>query len=120
MQVLAQQAPVVLEYEQIDATRYLIFVQAERPFTLALAETYDPLWQASGPGFQVSSLPLYGVINGFEIPRAGSYQITVEYQAQQQARLGTLLSSIVLIGLWPAIWLIQRRNSPKRPVQTGP
>ena len=110
----AQQVPAVVEYEQIDATRYLVYVQAEQPFTLALAETYDPLWRASGPGFQVSSLPMYGVINGFEIPRAGSYQILVEYQAQQQARLGTLLSSIAFIGLWPAIWLIQRRNSTKR------
>jgi hypothetical protein len=110
----AKTAPAVLEYEQIDATRYRINVQAERPFTLALAETYDPLWLASGPGFQVSSVPLYGVINGFEIPRAGSYQILVEYQAQQGARLGTLLSGLIFISLVPIIWLIQRRRSRSR------
>ena len=113
-------APAVLEYEQIDATRYQIFVQAERPFTLALAETYDPLWLASGPGFQVSSVPLYGVINGFEIPRAGSYQILVEYQAQQQARLGALLSGVVFISLWPSIWFLQRSRSRRKPIETAP
>ena len=113
-------APAVLEYEQIDATRYQIFVRAERPFTLALAETYDPLWLASGPGFQVSSVPLYGVINGFEIPRTGSYQILVEYQAQQQARLGALLSGVVFISLWPSIWFLQRRMSRRKPIEIAP
>jgi hypothetical protein len=113
-------APAVLEYEQIDSTRYQVYVQAQRPFTLALAETYDPLWSASGPDFQISSSPLYGVINGFEISRTGAYQILVEYQAQQGARLGALLSGIVFLSLGPSIWLLQRRKSDKKPVDDGP
>ena len=80
--------PAEISYDQIDPTRYRVRVRAERPFLLALAETYDPLWVASGPDFKVSSVPLYGVVNGFFLNRTGAYEIIVEYQAQQWARFG--------------------------------
>ncbi len=90
--------PAEIHYEQVDPTRYRVRVHAERPFILALAETYDPLWTASAPGMNISSIPLYGVINGFHIDRVGTYEILVEYQAQQWARIGALFTFITLIG----------------------
>jgi hypothetical protein len=102
--------PAEIRYEQVDPTRYHVRVRAERPFVLALAETYDPLWIASGPDLQVSSVPLYGVINGFFMNRTGSYEIDVEYQPQQWARLGTLLTSIAVIGAGPLILLMRQKR----------
>jgi hypothetical protein len=104
-----QSQPAQISYEQVDPTRYRVRVRAERPFMLALAETYDPLWVASGPDFQVSSLPLYGVVNGFFLDRTGDYEIIVEYRAQQWARLGILLTSATVVGVG-LLMLLMRRN----------
>jgi hypothetical protein len=108
--------PAVVEYEQIDPTRYRVLVRAERPFMLALAETYDPLWSATGPGFRISSMPLYGVINGFYVEETGSYEMIVEYQAQQGARLGILITAGVAIMLIPIGLLLTR--SAAEPART--
>jgi hypothetical protein len=102
--------PAAIEYERIDPTRYRVLVRAEAPFMLALAETYDPLWTAAGPGFEVSSQPLYGVINGFYIEETGSYELVVEYQAQQGARLGALISAAAAVALIPLGLLLGRRK----------
>jgi len=106
-----ESTPAEIEFERIDSTRYIVNVVAQRPFTLAFSETYDPLWLATGPGFSSPSAPLYGVINGFDIPRSGSYQILVEYQAQQGARLGAIISAVIVVALGPVIWLFQRQRS---------
>ena len=91
--------PAQVSYQRIDPTRYRVSVNAKRPFVLALAETYDPLWVASSVDFQVTSIPLYGVINGFAISRVGNYELTIEYRPQQWARLGAILSLGALIGV---------------------
>lgn len=101
--------PAEISYELIDPTRYRVRVRAEHPFVLALAETYDPLWVVSGPDLQVPSVPLYGVINGFFLNRTGSYEIIVEYQAQQWARFGTLLTSAAVIAVGPLVLLMRKK-----------
>jgi hypothetical protein len=100
--------PAEISYTQIDPTRYRVRVRAEHPFMLALAETYDPLWVARGPDLQVSSVPLFGVVNGFYLDRTGSYELTIEYQPQQGARLGAVFSTVVVMGLVPLLWLTWR------------
>jgi hypothetical protein len=105
------QAPVEISYEKIDPTRYRVRVRAEHPFVLALAESYDPLWEASGPDQRVSSVPLYGVINAFYLNKTGTYEIIVQYQAQQWARFGTLLSSIIVVAIGLIAVLYQRLRS---------
>ncbi len=110
-----QDAPAEISYQRIDPTRYRVLVRAERPFFLALAETYDPLWVASGPGLQASSVPLYGVINGFFLDRTGSYEITVEYQIQQWARFGTLLTTAAVIGIALVALFMRRIIGSGRP-----
>jgi hypothetical protein len=102
--------PAEISYEQIDPTRYRVRVRAERPFVLALAETYDPLWVALGPDLQVASVPLYGVINGFFLDCIGTCEINVEYQAQQGARFGKLLTSAVVIGIGSLVLLMHRKR----------
>jgi hypothetical protein len=54
-------------------------------------------------------MPLYGVINGFAIEETGSYEIVVEYQAQQGARLAVLVTAAAIILLAPLGLLAGRR-----------
>jgi hypothetical protein len=76
---------------------------------LALAETYDPLWVASMHGFQTASIPLYGVINGFIIDQPGNYDLILQFEPQQWARLGSLLTALAVIAVVPFLF-IARRN----------
>jgi hypothetical protein len=61
------------------------------------------------PGLEVHSLPLYGAINGFFLDQVGTYEITVQYQAQRWARLGALMTAAVLVALGPALLLLWQR-----------
>ncbi len=99
-------------YEQLDSTRYRVRVHTERPSILALAETYDPLWVASGAGFQASSLPLYGVINGFVLDQAGTHDLTVQFEPQQYARQGGLVTAVAVFAVIPFLFITYRRRSP--------
>ena len=103
--------PAEISYTQIDPTRYRVLVRAQRPFMLALAETYDPLWVARGPDLQVSSVPLFGVVNGFFLSRSGDYELTIEYQPQQGARFGAVFSIVIVMGLVPVLWISRRGSS---------
>lgn len=100
-------------YEQLDPTRYRVRMRTERPVVLALAETFDPLWTASMPGFQVSSIPLYGVINGFILDQPGTYDLIVQFEPQQWARLGSLITAIAVIAVGPFLLIAQRQKPTK-------
>jgi hypothetical protein len=96
-------------YELLDPTRYRVRLHTESPVVLALAETYDPLWVASMHGFQTASIPLYGVINGFIIDQPGNYDLILQFEPQQWARLGSLLTALAVIAVVPFLF-IARRN----------
>lgn len=98
-----------IAYELLDPTRYRVRLRTESPVVLALAETYDPLWVASMPGFQTASIPLYGVINGFIIDQPGTYDLILQFEPQQFARLGSLLTALAVVAVVPFL-LISRRK----------
>jgi hypothetical protein len=103
-------APIAeVAYEKLDPTRYRVRLRTESPVVLALAETFDPLWVASMPGFQAASIPLYGVINGFIIDQPGTYDLILQFEPQQWARLGSLLTALAVIAVVPFL-LITGRN----------
>jgi hypothetical protein len=98
-------------YELLDPTRYRVRLRTEKPVVIALAETFDPLWVASMPGFQRASIPLYGVINGFFLDEPGNYDMILQFEPQQRARLGSLLTALAVIAVVPFLFITRRQGS---------
>ncbi len=98
-----------LTYEKINSTKYKVHVEgANSPFTLALAESYDPLWTAKIDNTKIQPIPLYSVINGFPIDQQGSFDLIIEYEPQKYFYFGLLISLVTLafcIGYMIFYWL---------------
>jgi len=100
-------------FKKIDPTKYVIYIEnATRPYTVSLAEGYDPLWTAyieSGENksnFRISSYPFYGVVNGFYLNKTGNYSLVLEYQPQTWFIQGATISifTLFLILVISIIW----------------
>jgi len=108
----AQQKPAeIINQTKINPTKYVVNVNATCSFTLAFAETYDPLWVAYVNGEKVSSTTLYGVINGFWINRTGQLSVTIEYEPQRWFYYGATISvgaflACIAYSVWP--WVRKR------------
>lgn len=88
----------VISYKKINPTMYIVQVNATKPFMLAFAESYDPLWIANINGENIRSVPLYSVINGFWINKTGEFEITIEYVPQKWFYVGLVITILSLIG----------------------
>ena len=79
----------VLNYTRISATRWRLGIDAEKPFLLSFAESYNPLWEARV--FRNGSLiaryrpiTLYETINGFWINETGQdLDVEIVYLPQE-------------------------------------
>jgi hypothetical protein len=103
---ISSPAANLTEFKKLDPTKYVLDIEnATRPYTVSLAEAYDPLWSAyikshgNESNFRTNSQPLYGVVNGFNINKTGSYSLVLEYQPQNWFVHGLVVSvlSIVLM-----------------------
>jgi len=97
-------AAKLTEFKKIDPTKYILNIEnATRPYTVSLAEAYDPLWTAyivsdeNKSNFRTNSHPLSGVVNGFNINKTGSYDLTLEYQPQNWFVQGLIVSVLSII-----------------------
>jgi hypothetical protein len=90
-------------FKKIDPTKYVLDIEnATKPYTISLAEAFDPLLTAhteNSTDYRVKSHPLYGVVNGFNVNKTGSYSLVVEYQPQRWFVQGGLISIMSIIGL---------------------
>ena len=82
----------IISYQKIDPTKYIVEVNATKPFMLSFAEAHDPLWIAHVNGERIESIPLYSVINGFWINQTGQLEITIEYEPQKWFYYGSIIS----------------------------
>jgi hypothetical protein len=89
----------ILEYKRINPTKYMLKINATRPFILSLAENYDPLWYAHTDNYRVDSFPLNSITNGFSITRTGEYLLTIEYEPQSWFYSGAIISILSTIGI---------------------
>jgi hypothetical protein len=99
------------KYKKIDPTKYIISISnASRPYALSFAEGYDPLWIVStnvndnnntkvSNNFMTSSIPLYSVVNGFQINKTGDYSLTLEYLPQKWFTEAGTISLLALIAM---------------------
>jgi hypothetical protein len=108
--------------EQKSPSNHHVKVKAIEPYILAFAESYDPFWVAKvkkQDGTTIAeykSVPLYNVINGFQIDKTGEYQIEIVYEPQQLFYVGAIvsISSTLFVTLVYLILLLQRRRSRRR------
>ena len=82
---------------KIDTTRFVIEVDADRPFTLHFSNAYDLAWAASFGGQPVKSARVLGVANGFWMDAVGRVVVTVEFQPQRRLYYGLAISLTLLI-----------------------
>lgn len=82
----------VIEFTEVNPTKYIAKINAKSPFILTFSEPYDPLWIAKINGNEYESKPLYSMINGFWIEQTGNLEITIEYKPQTLFHYGILIS----------------------------
>ncbi len=92
----------VLNYSKVDPTLWNTKIYADKPFFLTFAEGYDPLWEArvykNGQMVEtVSSVPVYGTINGFWINETGDLDIEIRYKPQDWFEYGLVISATTFI-----------------------
>jgi len=87
----------IISYQKIDPTKYIVEVNATKPFMLSFGEFYNPLWVAYVNRERIESIPLYSVINGFRINQTGQLEITIEYEPQRWFQIGCTISLTTLI-----------------------
>uniref|UniRef100_A0A832FWB9 Uncharacterized protein n=1 Tax=Ignisphaera aggregans TaxID=334771 RepID=A0A832FWB9_9CREN len=91
----------VVEYARIDPTQWVSRVYAKKPFFLVFAETYSSNWKAyvyrnNSLINVVSSLPVYGVINGFWIDAIGNLTVVIRYIPQNLFEIGIKITATSL------------------------
>ena len=74
-------------------------ISTSKPTTIGFAEPYDQAWEASvykdGKKIEVvNSLPLYGVLNAFQIKNTGDLNIVLNFVPQYWYQIGLLISGL--------------------------
>ncbi len=112
-----QPAPTakILDYEKLDATRYKLKISATQPCMLGFAETYDEFWVAHGSNLgRIQSMPIYGMLNGFFINKAGNFTLIIEYEPQQWFNLGASITGLSIAGCIGYLIWIDRKTWGER------
>jgi hypothetical protein len=120
----SSQPAQISEYKKINPTKYTLNIKnATRPYILAFAESYDPLWVAyvdTGNGsnkpdsyennnFKTNNIPLYSLTNGFYVNKTGDYTLVIEYQPQIWFIKGLIISTMSLAGILIAFILARKK-----------
>ena len=102
----------VIYYQKINPTKYIVEVNATKPFMLSFAEAYDPSWIAYINGERIEPIPLYSVINGFWINQTGQLEITIEYEPQKWFYYGSIISVTTLLACLTYLTYNRTKNKP--------
>jgi hypothetical protein len=112
----------IVEYEKVNPTKHILKIEnATKPFMISFAESYNKLWfahtdynqydknQKNTNDFKASSVPLYGVTNGFLVNKTGDYTLVIEYQPQKWFTSGAIISIFTLIAIIIILILLKRK-----------
>jgi len=120
----SSQPAQISQYKKINPTKYTLNIKnATRPYILAFAETFDPLWTAfvdTGNGsnepnshennnFKTNNIPLYSLTNGFYVNKTGDYTLVIQYQPQIWFIKGLTISTLSLAGILIAFILARKK-----------
>ena len=94
-------------------------MNTSKPLMVAFAEPYDPAREAriykNGERLDVArSIPLYGMLNAFQINETGNLEIEIRYARQDWFNIGLAVSGVTLS--FCIFWLLYdwRRNKLKK------
>lgn len=101
-------SPVSLTFQKINPTKYIIHLEAERPFCLVFLESYHPGWKIyAGKSSWFETLwrkPLpngHFMVNGYAnawcLRRVGEYDITLYFWPQNLVYIGFIISGITFL-----------------------
>jgi len=86
----------IIKYEKLNPTKIIVKVNALQPFMLTINEAHDPNWIASINRETYNSVPIFSVMNGFQIDQTGQLEITIEYGPQKWFYIGCAISITTL------------------------
>src|SRR2546425_597858 len=106
-----------LDFVKINPTKYQVnIVNNGGPFVLSFAQAYEKGWIASYENKEIKSIPLFGMINGFYVDKAGTFTLAIEYRPQEFFWIGASISIIAIAGI--ALYLfILRHNEINKPAR---
>ena len=85
--------------DKINLTLWNVSISTSSPATIRFAEPYVQAWEPSvykdGKKIEVvNSLPLYGVLNAFQIKNTGDLNIILNFVPQYWYQIGLLMSGL--------------------------
>jgi hypothetical protein len=87
----------IIEYKKLNPTKITVKVNASQPFILAINEAHDPNWKAYLNGKTYNSIPIFSVMNGFQINQTGLLDVVIEYEPQNWFYIGCAISLTTLL-----------------------
>jgi len=86
--------------KDVNPTKYMVHVNASRPFFLVLGESFDPYWVASINGKTINAhFTVNTYANAWYVNQTGTFNITLEYGSQYLFNIGIVISLTTLIVL---------------------
>jgi hypothetical protein len=95
-----QQNSTSLTFEQINPTKYNVYVTSSKPFYIVFSNSYDKGWTATINGQQIPDqyhFTANGYANGWYINKTETYTITFEFKPQNLFYEGAAVSIVSLI-----------------------
>ncbi len=93
----ALQKTFIVSYKQVNPTKYIVDIKGlDSAVFLIFSENFDNLWKIG----ENSALPVYSLLNGFEISKNGEY--IIEFTPQRYVNIGlavTGITGLILISL---------------------
>jgi hypothetical protein len=87
----------IIHQSKKDVSRSALIIEADSPFLLTMAEGFDPLAAARVKNEKISSIPVFGTINGFLVDRTGDNSVEIVFPPQIWAKNGLWISLISLL-----------------------
>src|SRR5437867_1606041 len=103
-----------LDFVKINPTKYQVnIVNNGGPFVLSFAQSYEKGWVASYENKEIKSIPLFGMINGFYVDKAGTFTLTIEYRPQEFFWIGASISIIAIAGIALYLFILHHNEINK-------
>ena len=88
----------ILDFQKISSTKTIVRINASQQFILLINEAFDPRWKASVNDQSYWSIPVYSVMNGFEISETDQIEVIIEFEPQNWFYIGCSVSLITFVG----------------------